>query len=170
MEGEALSIVQKVHSLFKREKLTLAVAESCTGGLISHYLTDLPGASVFFIAGVVSYSGKMKEKILGVSRETMERRGVVSEGTAREMAEGVRTIARTHCSLSSTGNLGPDVIEGKEKGLIYLAACKEGKTFTMELRLKGDRESNKKDAALKALEFLVKVVERDETLNSQVMV
>jgi nicotinamide-nucleotide amidase len=87
-----------------------------------------------------------------------------------EMAEGVRTMAWTNCSLSSTGNLGPDVIEGKEKGLIYLAACKEGKTFTMELRLKGDRESNKKDAALKALEFLVKVVERDETLNSQVMV
>ena len=118
---------------------------------------------MFFDAGVVSYSKKVKETVLGVSPKTMEKYGMVSHETAREMAEGVRTMARTDWSLSSTGNLGPDVIEGKEKGLIFLAACKEGKIFTMDLRLNGDRGSNKKDAALKALEFLVDVVKRNES-------
>ena len=160
---DIFSIVLMVHNLFKGKKLTLAVAESCTGGLISSCLTDLPGASMFFDAGVVSYSKKVKETVLGVSPKTMEKYGMVSHETAREMAEGVRTMARTDWSLSSTGNLGPDVIEGKEKGLIFLAACKEGKTFTMDLRLNGDRGSNKKDAALKALEFLVDVVNRNES-------
>ena len=160
-QGDVFSIVLRVHSLFKGRKLTLAVAESCTGGLISSYLTDLPGASIFFIAGVVSYSEEMKETILGVSPGTMEKHGVVSQETAMEMAEGIRTMAHADCSLSSTGNLGPDVMEGKETGLIYLAACNKGKTSAMELRLKGDRESNKKEAAFRALEFLAKVVERD---------
>ena len=159
MDKESLEAVQKVHELFKQEGLTLSVAESCTGGLISHLLTILPGASTFFNGGVVTYSIDFKERFLGISSEIISSHGVVSEETAREMAERIRIIAKTDYSLSTTGNLGPDVLEGKEKGLVYIAVSKKGKTFSREMRLRGSREKNKEDAALEALRFLIEIVE-----------
>jgi len=157
---EVLDVIRKVHELFKKKGLTLSVAESCTGGLISHYITTLPGASKFFQAGVVSYSAEAKKKIFGISSEIISKHGVVSEETAKEMAEKLRTLTGTDYSLSTTGNLGPDVLEGKERGLIYTAVSKEGRTFSKELRLKGGREENKKEASLSALNFLIEVLEK----------
>ena len=160
MNNATLQVMQKVHELFKKKGLSLSVAESCTGGLISHYITALPGASNFFEAGVVSYSAEMKKEILGVSSAIISKYGAVSEETAREMAEKIRTLTRTDFSVSTTGNLGPDVLEGKEKGLVYIAVSKEGMTFSKELRLTGNREENKADAALEALRFLVEITDR----------
>ncbi len=160
MDTEALAITQKVHALFKEKGLTLSVAESCTGGLISHYITALPGASIFFQSGVIAYSLKSKEDILKISPVTISKYGLVSEETAREMAEKIRTLTRTDFSLSTTGNLGPDVLEGKERGLIYIGLSKEGKTLSKEIRLSQEREENKKTAAILALKFLVEIVER----------
>ena len=160
MNNATLQVMQKVHELFKKKGLSLSVAESCTGGLISHYITVLPGASTFFEAGVVSYSAEMKKEILGVSSAIISKYGAVSEETAREMAEKIRTLTRTDFSVSTTGNLGPDVLEGKEKGLVYIAVSKEGMTFSKELRLTGNREENKEDAALEALRFLVEITDR----------
>jgi len=157
MDGTTLEIIHGVHELFKAGGLTLSLAESCTGGLISHYITHLPGASAFFKAGVVSYSAEMKIKILGVSSDIISSYGVVSEQTAREMAEKIRSLTDTNFSVSTTGNLGPDVLEGKEKGLVYIAVGKEGQTFVKELRLKGNREDNKEEAALEALSFLIEI-------------
>jgi PncC family amidohydrolase len=159
VDGRTSEVIQKVHKLFRKEGLTLSIAESCTGGLISHYITALPGASNFFEAGVVSYSADAKRTILGVSSETVSRYGVVSDQTGKEMAEKVRKLAGTDFSLSTTGNLGPDTLEGKEKGLVYLAVGSAGGISSMELRLKGDREENKEEAALAALEFLLKTAE-----------
>lgn len=159
MGEEILEVIKKVHELFKKKGLTLSVAESCTGGLISHYITTLPGASKFFEAGVVSYSAEVKKKILGISSEIISRHGVVSEEAAKEMAEKVRTLTGTDYSLSTTGNLGPDVLEGKERGLIYIAVSKEGQTFSRELRLKGIREENKQEASILALRLLIEVGE-----------
>ena len=159
MNKKTSEVIRKVHEFFKEKRLTLSVAESCTGGLVSHFLTTLPGASTFFEAGVVAYSIEFKKRILGVSSETISRQGVVSEETAREMAEKIRVLSKTDFSLSTTGNLGPDVLEGKEKGLVYIAVSKTGQTFTKELRLKGNREENKEDAALEALKLLVETVE-----------
>jgi len=158
MNKETLKFIQRVHELLKTKGLTLSVAESCTGGLISHYITTLPGASTFFEAGVVSYSAEAKMEILEVSSDIISKYGVVSEETAREMAEKIRALTKTDFSLSTTGNLGPDVLEGKEKGLVYLAVSREGMTFSKELRLTGNREENKKEAALEALRFLVEVI------------
>jgi nicotinamide-nucleotide amidase len=155
--GKTLEIIHRVHELFKARMFTLSIAESCTGGFISHYITQLPGASAFFKAGVISYSAEMKTKILCVSSDIIASYGVVSERTAREMAEKIRTLTKTDFSLSTTGNLGPDVLEGKEKGLIYIAVSKEGRTFTKELHLKGNREENKEKAALEALNFLIEI-------------
>lgn len=160
MDEKALIVVQKLHDLFKRKGLTLSLAESCTGGLISHYVTALPGASTFFKAGVVSYSAGAKKKILGVPFDIISEYGVVSEETAREMADKVRALTETDFALSTTGNLGPDVLEEKEKGLVYVAVSTEGLTISKTLRLQGDREAIKEAAALLALRFLLEMVEQ----------
>ena len=159
MNNEMSAVVQKIHSFFREKNLTLSVAESCTGGLISHLITTLPGASAFFEAGVVSYSAAVKENMLGVSPETIARYGVVSEQVVREMAKNIRRLTNTDFSLSTSGNLGPDVLESKEKGLVYIAVSREGEVFSKELRLKGNREENKEEASRLALEFLVEIAE-----------
>jgi len=160
MNKNTLKIIQRVHEIFNKKSLTCSVAESCTGGLISHYITALPGASNFFEAGVVSYSAEMKKEILGVSSAIISKYGAVSVETAREMAEKIRTLTKADFSVSTTGNLGPDVLEGKEKGLVYIAVSKEGITFSKELRLTGNREENKEEAALEALRFLVEITDQ----------
>ncbi len=160
MNKKTSEVIRRVHELFKKKGLTLSVAESCTGGLISHLLTILPGASKFFEAGVVSYSAKAKRKILNISSGVISKYGVINEETAREMAEKMRVLTKTDFSLSTTGNLGPDVLEGKEKGLIYIAVSRKGKTFSKELRLKGNREENKEKAALEALKLLVEMLNK----------
>ncbi len=152
-------IISKVHELFKNQKLTLSVAESCTGGLISHWITSAPGASAFFRSGIVAYSRDCKEDILNVSDDVIKKFGMVSKEVAIEMAERVRLLTKTDYSVSTTGNLGPDVLEGKEKGLIYLAACSEGMIITKQLILKGSRAENKEVASLAALELLGELVE-----------
>jgi len=159
MKKEVLELVEKVHKIFKKRGLTLSAAESCTGGLISHYITLLPGASKFFVAGIVSYSNGAKKDIFGISENTILRYGVVSEETAKEMAERVRLITKTDYSISTTGNLGPDVLEGKERGLIYIAASRKGKTISKELILNGDREENKETASLLALRLLIEFIQ-----------
>ena len=159
MKKKTLVVIERVHEIFKEKGLTLSVAESCTGGLVTHLITFLPGASKFFEAGVVSYSAEAKREILGVSSDIISLYGVVSDQTAREMAEKVRALTGTDFALSTTGNLGPDVLEGKEKGLIYIAVSREGATFSKELKLKGDREQNKEDASLLALRFLSEMTE-----------
>ncbi len=159
MKQEVLEVVKKVHEIFKERGLTLSVAESCTGGLVCHYITTLPGASIFFVAGVVSYAEEAKKGILGVLPRTILQHGMVSEETAREMAERVRSLTKTDCSVSTTGNLGPDVLEGKGQGLIYTAASKEGKTISRKLNLAGDRGANKEEASLSALKLLIELVE-----------
>jgi len=160
MNKKILEVIQRVHERFRRETgLTLSVAESCTGGLISHYLTSLPGASSFFEAAVVAYSAEAKKEILGTPSEIISKYGVVSKETAREMAEKMRALTKTDFSLSTTGNLGPDVLERKEKGLVYIAVSKEGETLSREIRLKGNRNENKEEASLLALKFLIEIIE-----------
>ncbi len=153
------SIVERVHRVFKQNGLKLSVAESCTGGLISHYITSLPGASLFFEAGAVTYSIDAKKRILGIEEEMLTRYGVISKETAALMALSIIRITGSHYGLSTTGNLGPDVLEGKERGLIYIGVAHKDKTRTRELRLTGDRGQNKEEASLKALEFLLEVME-----------
>jgi len=159
MKREILETVTKIHAFFRERDLTLSAAESCTGGLVSHYLTSLPGAGAFFISGIIAYSETIKKDILRVSPETILKYGVVSEETAREMAEKVRILSKSDYGISTTGNLGPDVLEGKEKGLVYISASREGKTVSHELKLKGDREANKEEAALAALRLLIELAD-----------
>ena len=155
-------IISKVHELFKNQKLTLSVAESCTGGLISHWITSAPGASAFFRSGIVAYSRDCKEDILNVSDDVIKKFGMVSKEVAIEMAERGRLLTKTDYSVSTTGNLGPDVLEGKNSGLIYVAVSKEGRTISKELTLRGNRDQNKIDASIAALTILINMVDTEK--------
>jgi len=161
MNEEVHNIIRSVHKLFSDRGLTLALAESCTGGLLSHYMTLLPGSSAFFRAGLVTYSNASKLSLLGLAPDTLERYGVISEAVAREMAEKVRALLKTDYALATTGNLGPEVLEGKKRGLIYIAVNTGGKTIVKELLLTGDRAANKEKASYFAMQFLLETAGED---------
>jgi PncC family amidohydrolase len=162
MKKRTLETIQKIHAYFQHHGYTLSVAESCTGGYVSSLITALPGASSFFEAGVVSYSTNAKKNLLGVSPDCIAHHGVVSEQTAREMAEKIRELTNTDFSVSTTGNLGPGVLEGKERGLVFIAASTRKKTAAKELKLTGTREQNKEEAALLTLQFLLECLEKQK--------
>jgi PncC family amidohydrolase len=162
MNSTASETIAELHDLFRSRRLTLSVAESCTGGLVSHYLTLLPGASDFFVAGIVAYSESAKKDILGVSQRIIDSCGMISEETAREMVHRMRLLAGSDYSLATTGNLGPNALEGKERGLVYVAASTEDKTSVRRLLLTQDRNENKRDAANAALQLLIDFAKSNE--------
>jgi nicotinamide-nucleotide amidase len=141
--------------LLLKAKQTVAVAESCTGGLISHRLTNLPGSSAYFICGEVVYSNQAKERLVGVPHELISQHGAVSRPVALAMASGVREAAGTDLALGITGIAGPDGgTAEKPVGLIYIAmASKEG-VHCREFRFLGDRDTNKLLASQVALDML----------------
>lgn len=125
-----------VGELLSGEGLTLAVAESCTGGLIGHRLTDVPGSSGYFLLGIVAYSNQAKETLLGVSSETLARHGAVSTETAAEMARGVRAAAGSTLGLATTGIAGPGGgSDEKPVGTVCIALAWEGGEWAKRLDL-----------------------------------
>lgn len=153
-----------VGRLLRAEGLSLAVAESCTGGLIAHVVTNVPGSSDYFDRGFVVYSNEAKTDVLGVSRELIQRAGAVSAEVARAMAEGALKRAATTVALASTGIAGPSGgTPEKPVGLVYLAlARKGGETVCEEHRFSGDRLRVKDETCRAALELLRRCVEREE--------
>ncbi|NOR89444.1 MAG: nicotinamide-nucleotide amidohydrolase family protein [Anaerolineales bacterium] len=150
----------KVGKLLVEKGLTLAVAESCTGGLVGHLLTNVPGSSEYFRGGVVAYAYGAKERLLGVRHKTLYEFGAVSEQTAREMARGARSALGADIGLSVTGIAGPGGgMVNKPVGLTWAAvSARDG--FWMERNVwDGDREGNKTASAIGALALLLKVLE-----------
>lgn len=119
---------QEVSTLLREKGLTLAAAESCTGGLIAKRITDLSGSSQIFMGGVVSYTNQVKARVLGVPQALLDEYGAVSEPVARAMAEGVRRITGADVGVSVTGVAGPDRDDrGNEVGTVYIAlTCADG--------------------------------------------
>ncbi len=155
MTDDVISTVRRIHAIFKKESLRLASIESCTGGLISHWITALPGASHFFMGGLVAYSVDVKKAVLGIPEKIINQHGVVSEETAMEMARKGRELLNADYAISTTGNLGPESLEGKDVGLVFFGlSSPEGSTVRSNI-FRGDRESNKHNAALYALKFLL---------------
>jgi len=145
-----------------REKgMMLVLAESCTGGLIAHWITNTPGSSDYFLGGVVSYSNHMKERILGVQPATLETWGAVSEQVALEMAEGARRLLRHDflpekvLGLAVTGIAGPGgaSIE-KPVGLTWIAISGPQGRWTFSYTWNGNRIQNKRSSARQALTIL----------------
>ena len=139
----------------RARRLTIACAESCTGGLLTSTLTDIPGSSSYVMGSVVSYSNDVKSRILHVSEETLLLHGAVSEETAREMAEGVRQLMQTDIGVGITGIAGPDGGSAeKPVGLIYIAAADRTHTSVAKNNFSGTRLENKRAAVKKALSMI----------------
>ncbi len=137
------------------QKLTIAVAESCTGGLIANRLTDVSGSSVYFERGVVTYSNRAKIELLGVPAEMIDKHGAVSEEIARLMAEGVRKISGTDIGLSSTGIAGPTGgTKEKPVGTVYIALSNGNQTICRHYAFRWDRRRNKLISSEAALMML----------------
>jgi nicotinamide-nucleotide amidase len=134
---------------------TLAVAESCTGGLIAQRLTSVPGSSKYFTEGMVTYSNESKVRQLGVDKKLIREFGAVSQQVARDMARGVRHRAKTDFGLSVTGIAGPDGgTEEKPVGLVFIALADDAHTEHKRLMIPGDRELVRWRASQAALDML----------------
>jgi len=134
---------------------TLAVAESCTGGLIAERLTRVPGSSAYFLEGVVTYSNEAKTRLVGVDKKIIKEFGAVSSQVARDMARGVRHHAKTDFGLAVTGIAGPGGgTEEKPVGLVYIALADDAHTEHKRLMLPGDRELIRWRASQAALDML----------------
>ena len=140
---------------YRAKKLTLATAESCTGGMIASKLISVPGISEYFLEGAVTYSNEAKMRRLGVKRETLEAHTAVSEAVAREMAEGIRATSGASLGLATTGIAGPDGGTAERPvGLVYVALAGAKGTAVRELHLSGNRERIRNAASLNALDLL----------------
>ncbi|MFA5149087.1 MAG: competence/damage-inducible protein A [Candidatus Omnitrophota bacterium] len=136
-------------------RMTLAVAESCTGGLIASRITDVPGSSKYFRLGIIAYSNDAKIRLLGVRPGTLAKFGAVSRQTAMEMAENIRTAADSDIGLSVTGIAGPSgATKGKPVGLVYIALAGKKGCYCREFRFRGEREVVKFRTSQAALDLL----------------
>ncbi len=146
---------QIVLELARELGLTLATAESCTGGLVGARLTDVPGASDVFRGAVVAYANAVKESALGVSAETLAEHGAVSAECALEMAQGTRRALSADIAVSVTGIAGPDGGSAeKPVGLVFFCAASGEKTLAKEIRFSGDRDQIRRYATVAALHLL----------------
>lgn len=144
-----------VGRLLAEQQLTVATAESCTGGLVAKYLTDVPGSSAYVLGGVVAYSNRVKTAALGVSEQMLARHGAVSREVAEAMALGAAGDLGADCALSTTGVAGPDGgTETKPVGLVYVGSVVDGVAEAEELRLFGRRDQIRERASLSALDQL----------------
>jgi nicotinamide-nucleotide amidase len=148
-------IERAVADLLRRKKMTLAVAESCTGGLICHSLTNVPGSSSYFLLGVIAYANEAKAKILGIDPRLIKAHGAVSREVALEMAKSVKHLAAAHVGLAVTGIAGPaGATAAKPVGTVFIAISLGHHSFFKKFFFPGGRLAVKKasrDAALQLL-------------------
>jgi nicotinate (nicotinamide) nucleotide adenylyltransferase len=158
-QGESLEA--RVGQQLLAQKLTLALAESCTGGLVSHRITNVPGSSDYFIGGVVSYAYAAKVSLLGVKWETLQKYGAVSSQTVLEMARGVRLLLKTDIGLSVSCIAGPGgATPAKPVGTSWVGLATAEGEWSRHFLLQGDRLANKEALAEKALEMLLEYLEK----------
>lgn len=158
------SPARRLHELALQRGVTVATAESCTGGLIGHCLTEIAGSSDYYRGGVISYSDALKSNLLGVAPELLEQYGAVSEPVALAMARGARTRLGVDYALSVTGIAGPGGgSEAKPVGLTYVAVAGPSTEDVRRHLWHGDRAANKAASATAALELLLETLARGAT-------
>ena len=142
---------------------TLAVAESCTGGLLGHLITEVPGSSDYFMGGILAYSDQAKANLLQVRTDSLEQYGAVSEQVASEMAIGVRALLQTSSGLSVTGIAGPGGgTDEKPVGLTFIGLSSPQGVVVEKHIWQGTRSENKRATARAALTLLLRVMEQGE--------
>ncbi len=152
---DTYSLAQTVGDLLNRQRLTLGLAESCTGGMIAAYITDVPGSSAYFEGAVVAYSYQMKERVLGIPASIIERDGAVSAETVMAMARGARKALHVDVAVAVTGIAGPGGgTPDKPVGLTYIGLVSPRGELWRKHIWKGDRRENRERSARAALELL----------------
>jgi PncC family amidohydrolase len=145
-----------VGRLLGARNLTLATAESCTGGLIAHLLTNVPGSSNYFLGGLVVYTARLKEQLAGVQSETIRRHTVYSGEVALELAQGARRVIGSDIGVGVTGIAGPDGGTFEQPvGLVYIALSADDFHRVERFQFGRDRIGNKEEAAEQALRMIV---------------
>jgi len=150
------ALAQALVDAFLQRGLKITTAESCTGGLLSGAITEIPGSSGMFDQGIISYADSVKMRLLGVKEATLEKHGAVSEETAREMAEGARKNAKADMAVSITGIAGPGTSPGKPVGLVYIGVNVAGSTIVECFNFSGGRQEIRVQTVRAALELALK--------------
>jgi len=154
------SLKQKLFSLLQEKNITLSTAESCTGGMIGACLTSIPGISEYYGYGFVTYSNEAKQKLIGVSEDTLKKHGAVSAETALEMAEGALKVSGADIAVSVTGIAGPGGgTQLKPVGLVYVGFATKDKRYFKKLNLTGDREKIRLLTVANVIEIIIKQLE-----------
>lgn len=160
LNGETLP--EMLTKMMKKNNLTLSVAESCTGGLLSSLITELSGVSSFYNGGVVSYSNEIKERVLNVKKETLEKYGAVSSKCVEEMAKGVAKLYDTDCAISISGVAGPEGgSDEKPVGTVYMGYYYKGKITTEKRNITGVRKRVQTRSAYYAMDGLRKIIKEN---------
>jgi PncC family amidohydrolase len=156
-----LSTEERLGELLMAGSLTLAVAESCTGGLLSQMITSVPGASHYFLGGVVAYSNGSKVEMVGVPQDTLRNHGAVSERTAIALALGVRQAFDSDLGIGVTGIAGPGGADEKPVGTVHIAIVNDITERVQSFLLSGDRAGIRAEAAATALRLACEFLESD---------
>ncbi len=155
LHREEESLNETVGVMLVDRGMTVSLAESCTGGQVMKYLSDVPGSSRYLAGGIVSYSNDLKINLLGIPRAIIDQYGAVSEQTARLMAEGIKNITGTYLGVGITGIAGPGGgTEEKPTGLVYIAVAGETKTNCQRYIFPGQRGEVRSSATSAALDML----------------
>ncbi|MGH2511132.1 MAG: CinA family protein [Candidatus Limnocylindrales bacterium] len=156
------ALAERLQAICLAMGLTVVTAESCTGGLVAHALTDIPGSSGYFLGGIVAYADATKQGSLGVPAELLEHHGAVSAQVARSMAEGARQRLGADLAVSVTGVAGPGGgSDAKPVGLTYVAASGRSAGEVRRFNWPGDRANNKRASAAAAIELLISIAGAD---------
>ena len=151
-----VALAERLYTVCVERGLTIATAESCTGGLVAHAITEIAGSSAYFLGGFVTYADEAKRDQLGVAPELLASHGAVSAQVARAMAEGARVRLATTAAVSITGIAGPGGgSDEKPVGLTYVAVVDQAGADVRRHLWSGDRSANKRDSAAAALELLL---------------
>jgi nicotinamide-nucleotide amidase len=154
-DPEIFALAKLVGERLVKRRKSIAVAESCTGGMLGAAFTDVPGSSRYFLGGVISYADRVKVEQLQVPEATLRRYGAVSEQTAAAMASGVRELLHADIGVSITGVAGPDAEGSKPVGLTFIGIAATSVT-THRFQWTGDRWDNRRRSVIAALELLVR--------------
>ncbi len=139
-----------------KQKLTLSICESCTGGMLASIITGIPGSSKYFKGGVIAYANDIKTRVIGVKEQTLKKFGAVSKQTACEMAAGVRSITKSDIGLSITGIAGPGGgTKDKPVGLVFIGIATSNQDMVFKFNFKGNREQIRKKASANALRLTI---------------
>ncbi len=153
-EPTTLALAETLVALCRSRGITLATAESCTGGMVSAAVTAVAGASAVYLGGIVAYAEALKQKLLGVSEKTLAEESAVSAKTAEEMAKGALLATGADLAVSVTGYAGP----GDGAGLVYIAVADRDSLRVRENRFEGDRHTVRLAAAAQALSLCIEAV------------